>query len=144
MYRFAVLCALLLFPSVSNSDVAPDANTLSHGRVQYTMCNAQPNGSEGVCTKGGDEIVADVRTRSVLTFDATMSTSSTYTCDIYTNSVGFDASTSAQRQQANTTSLTATTQVITLSGVLNRVWVNCSVINADGAVTVLLTVWEPK
>lgn len=133
--------AMWLAPTLTYADAgAIGVRITGTGRWNYTMCNAQA--STGDCTSsGGDEIVATVSSFSAITFYATQSTASAFTCNIMSNDVGHDAASGAG-QQVNVTSLTKTEQVITLYGTLNKVWVTCPSIT-DAAVTVTMIGYDP-
>lgn len=130
-----VLCAALLWAGGAWADVGPqlasDAPASgTNGCQKYLMCNAQT--STGDCTRAGDEIVARLFGRYTVTFYGTQSTATTYSCDIVSNDEGHDEA-SGSGYTVNTSSLTNSAEVLSLEGLFDYVWVNCSSISGGGA-----------
>lgn len=127
-------CALTLFatqaPSIALADESPDvvANLGSNG-VVFKLCDAFA--STGICTSGGDEIVLDTGGYSSIAIDFSQSTT-TFTCDIKGNQVGYDAENDAQT--LNSTSFSGSQFAITLENTPRYVWITCSA-NGGGSVT---------
>ena len=137
MKRSLLLALLVLLMAGSAwGDVAPEVveNYGSEG-VLYAMCDAQPFGSTGVCTRDGDQIVLNAAGFASLTFYSMQATTTTYTCDIYSRDQSHDTAVAGNGFKINATSLSESQEVLTLSGPFSRVWVNCTAMN-DNQVTI--------
>ena len=140
------LMALLLFAAFSvQADTTPTTVTSwNSGLIRmWIMCAAEED--TGVCIKSGDEIVQDVGEFSVLTFDSTRTTSSTYSCDVYGNDEGHDAATAAgDGEQLNSTSITQADRIINVPGGPRYMWIECTAINGDGVLTITMKGYQSK
>ena len=126
---------VLLMAGSAWADVAPEtAEYYGSEGALYTMCDAQTT-VPAVCTRDGDQIVLNAAGFSSLTFYAMQTTSTTFSCDIYSRDQSHDTSVEANGFKINVTSLSETQEVITLSGPFSRVWVKCTSI-PDGQVTI--------
>jgi hypothetical protein len=99
-----------------------------------TLCSLQTSQSTGCTASNGDEMVADLRGFTAIAFYSTQSASTSYTCDVYSSDVGYDAD-SGVGQDRSTTSLSNTQEMISIDGGLAYVWIECSSI-ANSSVTV--------
>jgi hypothetical protein len=129
---------LLLLPTLAFADTKPDTTRLNNRCTTYSLCKLQAATGECVSHRDGDEIVHQVGRFAHYTFYSTTSTDSSYSCDIMTNTTGFDASVadSTQTDQVNTTSITDEAPVYTMAVLLHKLWITCSewtdgVINID-------------
>ena len=129
----AIMSIVALMATTSSADTAPAATSLAMTSTVYTMCPGQDDADVGVCTvsSGGDEIVLNAAGFKSLTFYSNESTAATYTCDVYSSSIGFDAAPTGGFK-VNVTSLSESQKIITLSGPFLSVWVKCPAINAAG------------
>lgn len=101
------------------------------GVQRLQMCVAQANGAEGPCDSVGDgtgaEIVYRMAGRYTFTVYGTQSTATAYNCDVYSNDTGYDAD-AGDVQKMNTDSITHQNQVISFSGLMDYVWLQCDTI----------------
>ena len=137
MKRSLLLALLVLLMAGSAwGDVAPEVveNYGSEG-IMYKLCDAQPTGSTGVCTKDGNYIVLNAVGFSSLTFYSMQSTATGYSCDVVSRDQSHDTVTAGNGFQINLTSIDQDQEILTLSGPFSRVWINCSAIN-NNAVTI--------
>ena len=95
---------------------------------------AQTATSTGCTAAGGDEIVADLRLYSTVAIYSNQSSSTSYTCEVYSSDNGYDAD-SGVGQDRSTTSLSNTQEEIVLDGAVAFIWVECPAI-ANSSVTV--------
>lgn len=93
------------------------------------MCNAQA--ATGVCTSAGSNIVADLSGFYTHSFYTTQGVGA-YSCDVYSNDTGYDAT---YRQKLNTTALTSSGSVLSIEGLLRKVWLECSAVGTQATVT---------
>lgn len=131
----AVLAALIGFvvaPAIAWADKPPLSQSPEAGGTVYTMCSAQT--ATGICKRDSDEIVLNGAGLQALTFYASETTSTTYTCNIHSSSVGYDDGPTLGFQ-VNTTSMSEAQPVLTLSGPFSYLWITCPAINADGTLT---------
>lgn len=119
---------------IASADIDPLWLKTVNGCTDYTFCGAQT--AIGTCTvlpASGDERVLDTIGRSTITFYST-SSAGAHTCNIESNDVGHDAA-SGVGFQINATALTEATPVLTLSGPLMYIWIECSAITTSVTVT---------
>lgn len=104
------------------------------GALEGFLCLTQT--ATGACTSGGDEIVSPpLQGYTTITLDATASTATTYTCDLFTSWLGHDLD-SGNGFDRTTTALTNTQETVGLSdGGWTRVWIECTTITG-GNITV--------
>jgi len=126
----------LLVGAPAYADAQPASENRNNGCMKYTLCDAQPTGSTGVCTSRdtGDEVVAAVGARYTITFYTTQSTSATYVCDVYTNDQGYDAYSGAVAhgvgQQINSASMTESNRTYSTAGEFEYIWGSCGTISS--------------
>jgi hypothetical protein len=114
---------LLLLPLAASADTKPGTTRLNNRCTTYHMCTSQA--ATGECVDAsGDVIVHKVGRRADFTFYSTRSTAADYECNIWTNTLGFDAQVSID--QVNTVSITDEVPVYTMAVLLNRFWVTCT------------------
>jgi hypothetical protein len=152
MLRRLLLLLALLAPStalaVSGADVPPAASSGADGCISYAMCVAES--TTGPCDTVHDGTGAVIVLRntartgnfgqgSAITFYAARSTSTTFTCDIYTNDEGYSAAVAAGDGSVITGArLTQAARVTSISGApLDAIWINCSA-NSGGTVAVTI------
>ena len=130
---FSIMSIASIMATQSAADTAPVATSPAKTSTVYTMCPGQDDADVGICTvsSGGDEIVLNAAGFKSLTFYSNESTATTYTCDVYSSSVGYDAAPTGGFK-VNVTSLSESQKIITLSGPFLNVWVSCPSINAAG------------
>lgn len=128
---------LLLLPTLASADIEPDKTRINNRCTSYAICNLQSATGECVSHRTADELVLEVGRFAHYTFYSTESTASSYTCDIITNTDGFDASVtdSTQTDQVNTISITDEAPVYTMAVLLQKFWVTCSEV-ADNVVNI--------
>ena len=128
---------LILIPFLALADTEPRSTKPSPRCLSYKICQSQTATGECVSPANGDELVVTVGRMAKYTFYSTESTASSYTCDIITNTTGFDQSVtdSTATQQVNTTSITDEEPVYTMVVLLQKLWVSCSEV-ADNAVNI--------
>lgn len=128
---------LLLLPVAALADVEPDKTRINNRCMSYAMCKQQAATGECVAARESDEIVLDVGRFAHYTFYSTTSTATSYTCNIITNTDGFDASVAASTQtdQVNTASITDEAPVYTMAVLLHKLWITCSEV-ADNVVNI--------
>ncbi len=129
---------LLLIPALAWADAKPAKTKLNNKCTSYRMCDAQA--STGVCVNGDstpDQIVLNYGFKANFTYYSTLSTASSYSCNIITNTTGHDASVadSTQTDQVNTASITDEAPVYTNVVLLRQFWMTCSEV-ADNSVTI--------
>jgi len=131
-----VVLIALIASTVAIADTNPASTSSTKTSTLYTLCDAQAFGDTGVCTdgSGGDEIVLDGSGLKSVTFYSNESTASSYTCNVMSSSVGFDAAPSGGFK-VNQTALSAAQKIITLTGPFVKLWITCPTIT-DGAITV--------
>ena len=123
---------LLLLPSLAlAADVKPARTRVNNRCTSYAMCAAQSG--TGECVSGSDEIVHQVGRFAHYTFYSTKSSSTNYSCDIYTSNEGFNAATATD--QVNTTSITDEAPVYTMAVLLRHFWIACPT-NDDNVVNI--------
>jgi hypothetical protein len=128
--RYFPLLLLLALPAFA--DTEPTKTKINNTCYDYNMCVAETTTS--ACTnQHGDEIVLDVGRYANYTFYSTQTTSTDYSCDIYTAELGFDAAVATD--QVNTTSITDEAPVLLLAGLLGKIWLICPT-NADNSVVI--------
>jgi hypothetical protein len=125
---------LLLLPTLAFADTKPDATRLNNRCTTYSLCKLQVATGECVSHRDGDEIVHQVGRYAHYTFYSTTSTSSSYECDIMTNTLGFDDAVSTD--QVNTTSITDEAPVYTMAVLLHKLWITCIEVNVDGVINI--------
>jgi len=124
---------LLFLPTLAlAADVKPGKTRVNNRCTSYAMCAAQSG--TGECVSGSDEIVHHVGFMANYTFYSTRSTSTTYSCDIYTNSEGFNGR--AGEDQVNTASITDAVPVYTMRVLLRHFWIACDVNSSDDVVNI--------
>ena len=123
-----LLLALLLLPTVALADTKPGKTRINNVCTMYAMCALQSATGECVDASGG-VIVHTVGRRADFTFYSTRSTAADYSCDIITNTLGYDAAITTD--QVNTDSITDEVPVYTMAVLLHKFWVTCSAIDAD-------------
>lgn len=128
-----ILAAMLLAASSAWADAVPlNKRTFSEAGAQTgTLCSAED--TTGACAST-DEIVLDLRGKWSIAFYGNQSSATTYTCNVFSNDVGYDAS-SGEGQQMNASALTQSNQYLALEGLMGYVWINCTTITG-GTVTV--------
>lgn len=128
---------LLLLTSTAFADEKPDTTRVNNRCTSYAICNLQAATGECVSQRTGDELVMKVGSPAYYTFYSTTSTASSYSCDIVTNTTGFDASVadSTQTDQVNSTSITDEVPVLPMFVLLHQLWVTCSE-RADGVINI--------
>ena len=143
---------LVLAPLLAWADVAPNyspgGRDWGNGCYSYEMFN---QGTDGPGLRSSDEIVAGGAARSRMTFDATRSTGNTWTCNVYANQLGFDATATGGPNvtptggaamtgvvKVTTSAITETAQLISLNGgFFKRFFVSCDVtVDAEEVVVV--------
>ena len=139
VFSLLTVMAALLLPAVSTADTAPIAERVN-ACIKFTMCNAQT--ALGDCTAlpaSGDELVVRVNGTSRLTFYGMQSTATTYSCNVISNDRGHDAATGVGFR-VNTASITNTAPILSLVGLFDYVWVNCTAIDGgpDAATITML------
>jgi len=135
MKRWIALFSLFAFSA--SADFGPEQVSRVSNCVYYRMCDLE--GDTGICerTVGGaaGDIVATIAGTTSLTLFGTSSTG-TYTCDLFGATRDCSAAATCNSQDLTTTSLSNTGDVISLTGNLDRVWVNCSAIEGSKTVTI--------
>jgi hypothetical protein len=130
--RILILLSLLL-PTLALADEKPDTTRINNRCTSYAICKQQAATGECVSHRTGDELVMNVGRKSDYTFYSTTSTAASYSCNIMTNTTGFDASVadSTQTDQVNTASITDEAPVYTMHVLLHQLWVTCSEWSGD-------------
>lgn len=134
-YLSLLLFLLLALPALG-ADVAPTARRAGPDCYEYTLCSSQAVQTGGTpCDSSTGDIVLYAAGRSNLTFYSTQSTASSYSCDVYSADESWAASSGGHK--VNSTSLTQTTPVLSINGMFDYLWVECTSI-ANNQVTVNL------
>jgi hypothetical protein len=123
IHRLLAILVMLLVAAPAIADVPPSQIRYGDNAVLYTMCDAEAD--DGVCQVGGDQVVANASAFDSLTFYSMQSAAGTYTCDVYSRDQTYDT-TPGTGFKINTTSLSSSQEVITVSGPFMWVWVNCT------------------
>jgi len=137
MKKLLVLIAAsgLLFGLPALADSNALMRTLNNGCVQYTLCSAEAD-TTAACDANGDNIVARLAGNYVQTLYATQSTSSAFTCHLYSSDNGYSAT---LRQQITSAALSESQYVITIEGPLDYQWIECSAIDTTASTSVTIT-----
>ncbi len=139
--RFAVFAALriaLVFLVVAWAfdamafDKSPPSDGLGKGCGYQLFCDAQS--TNGICTVGTNEAVAKKGNIKQVTAYASRSTASAFTCQMHTNTTGYNGGADASVVVAGS-DLTPTARMVQLNGNFHYYWWVCSGI-VGGAVTV--------
>jgi hypothetical protein len=144
MKRITLFLLSFLISSLAFADTTPNNERILSGpggavTKTGTLCSLQTATSTGCTASNGDEMVADLRGFTAVAFYSNQSTSTSYTCDVYSSDNGYDAD-SGVGQDRSTTSLANTQEMISLDGGLAFVWIECSSIaNNNVTVTYLAT-----
>lgn len=126
-----VLLVFLLLPSLAlSADIKPARTKVNNLCSSFRLCDAEIG--TGVCQDptNTDEIVFFSGRTSDYTLYSTLSTSSNYTCNIFTSSDGTPSS--GTNDQVNTASITDEVPVYTMNVLLQYLWINCSAIDVGG------------
>jgi len=130
---------LVMFATQAMADTSPSRSGVGqNGCYIYTMCDAQT--ATGACTvspAAGDERVAVLGDMSNLTLYGNQSSDDAHTCNLHTSDTGYDAS-SGEGQLVNSSPLTDSAQVISISGLFYHLWVECTTITTQATVTMLV------
>lgn len=120
--------ALLLLPLTALADTKPGKTRLNNRCTTYHMCALQ--GAVNECKDAsGEVIVHQVGRRADFVFYSTSSTAANYSCDIITNTLGYDNAITTD--QVNTASITDEVPVYTMAVLLHKFWVTCPTLDAD-------------
>jgi hypothetical protein len=121
---------LLLLPCLALADVKPDTTRLNNRCTMYAICKQQSVINECVSHRDNTQkLVLEVGRFAHYTFYSTRSTAADYSCDIMTNTLGYDGAVSTD--QVNTTSITDEAPVYTMAVLLHSLWITCTAIDAD-------------
>jgi len=135
--RVELAVVALLMATSAFADQDPDFTRVNNRCNSWALCKQQS--ATGICVshRNGDELVLDVGKFAHYTFYSVESTASSYSCDIYTNTDGYDASVadSTATDQVNTTSITDEAPVYTMQVLLQKLWINCTEV-ADNVVNI--------
>jgi len=134
----ALLIPLLLLPALAAADVEPIKTALNNNCSSYLMCDNETGTDECLDAFDQDEIVLTMGRHATYTLYSTRTTAANYSCDIWTNKTGFDASVadSTQTDQVNTASITDEAPVYTMVVLLHKLWVDCTVNSADTSIII--------
>lgn len=138
MLRLALLAAALIFAVPAVADVRPARTLLSGGCAEYVLCSAEADGTAGCDNNAAtpDNIVADVTGTARITFYATDSTASSFTCNAYTSADSYSSTKRAAiTASALGTQITESTQVVSVEGAMRFVWIECAA-PVGGTVTI--------
>lgn len=140
--RYAAWIAVaigMILGGAARADIAAARFTFSNGCTQYAMCVAED--AVGPCKNptNTDVIVADLQGRSVVTVFATQTTATTFACDVYGDDYGYlpAPNASALTSAGSGTQLSSSNRMVSLSGTLRHVWVECPTIT-NNTVTINL------
>ena len=138
MFRMILLACLL---AASTATAYTQDRDRHGGGATWTLCSEETT-SDAVCDDGTDDRGATVLGFTKLTFDATESTATSFSFDIYSGNVsdveghataldaaGFDSA------QLTSVSLSPTTEMIQFDGAFAAVWIKCGTITG-GNVTI--------
>ncbi len=131
MTRFLPIFFLLLPTLAWAADEKPRKTKINNSCWSYAMCNNQSG--TGECVSGSDELVHHVGFRADYILYSTKSTSTNYSCDIFTSNEGFNGATATD--QVNTASITDEEPVYTMTVLLQHFWIACPT-NDDGVVNI--------
>lgn len=144
MYKWILATVVALVASQAAA-FEQDRDRSFTGTPTWTLCSAETD--TGVCEQAaGVDYAAVVTGYQSLLFDASQSTATSFTCDLYAGGTGVAnsnandlAAAGTDSAQINSVSMSATTEMISFSdSVFGVVWVNCSAITG-GNVTVTVT-----
>ncbi len=128
MIRLLLLASLLL-PSLAWAEIGPQ-QTVSPAQKAWIMCNGQT--ATGPCTRKGEEIVLKDGRAYTWQFLAETSTATTFSCQAFSASSGFNAS---LRAPLSGVILTDTVLSIHFDGLLVSLWFECTTLTG-GTVTI--------
>jgi hypothetical protein len=128
-----IVLFLVCLPVLALADTAPETTRINNRCTEYRLCDAKSG--TGICTDtaNADEQIMHIGLPAEYMFDAVNSTSTNYSCNIFTNRTGFDADNSSD--QVNTTAISDEAPVYLMRALFRYLWINCST-NDNNTVTI--------